>query len=720
LRLLNKTTNTLVYFESEGCYGSAEVGAKTFNMTNPQGRYSLDLTRPYHRTQMRLLLQMCEYYKVPADLAFVAVKWTAGAWNHPSKSPYGYSRKMLYDVPAAGTVHFVFNMDAGIEGAIKGIADDDFEGFIDAHRVLTKIKPSFKKVIPMFACFKQLQGKDDAQLAFLDAMATDFYLDPSHVEHMCRSCPPMKSAIISRLLPSVSGGEMGECLCLLLYPSIQEFVRHHKVMRNFLDFNIENPTGHYKLDLGRSTDYAVAEKLLLLDRWEVGVGRRQGRRDTSQRGNGSHVRNEQYRGMSLHAHVESIAEWTLPENNVFEFDYTSGKRCGADTASLNQQTFVNILVSMFDALCGNAAKLEVLRLLSHHICMTSLQMRELLGCFKEESDRAEAFVTFYLRVKDMWNSKVFRVRFASQEELVMLQERLGLAIFFPFIQPENAYFELDFAVYDHRMCANILIQLANKEGLSNIRKPVYILPGGIIDPLPVGVPKSWEAFDKMPKEGVFKCDYLTAPENRRYELRKGLAEDYASFPMLVQEQDVMWWTGLTEVSEDVLDWLEFCIGNFKNMDAAFTKIDGPGGNGVVSLREFEEGVDECGCKKFDGKDKAKRIDSLFRYLDPGGEGSVSREEWSILSQLWKEFELCIKEFVLFLVRTFGDDLEVAWEALDDDGSGELDEEEWMRNVENLGYFGPAKCVFALVDNSDDGNISWEEFQVLERYKNKKS
>ena len=97
------------------------------------------------------------------------------------------------------------------------------------------------------------------------------------------------------------------------------------MMRNFLDFNIENPTGHYELDLGRSTDYAVAEKLLLVDRWEVVLGRRWNRRDTSQRGNFSHVRNEKYNGMSLHAHVQSIAEWTLPEYGVFDFDYSSGK-----------------------------------------------------------------------------------------------------------------------------------------------------------------------------------------------------------------------------------------------------------------------------------------------------------------------------------------------------------------------------------------------------------
>merc|ERR1712050_727696 len=111
-----------------------------------------------------------------------------------------------------------------------------------------------------------------------------------------------------------------------------------------------------------------------------------------------------------------------------------------------------------------------------------------------------------------------------------------------------------------------------------------------------------------------------------------------------------------------------------------------------------------GCTKFDGEDKAAKIQLVFRYLDPGGEGSVSREEWAVLGQLWNEFDQSIREFVQFLLRTF-EDLEEAWNELDDDESGELDEDEWLKAVEDLGYFGPAKVVFALLDNDDGGSIS---------------
>ena len=43
-----------------------------------------------------------------------------------------------------------------------------------------------------------------------------------------------------------------------------------------------------------------------------------------------------------------------------------------------------------------------------------------------------------------------------------------------------------------------------------------------------------------------------------------------------------------------------------------------------------------------------------------------------------------QEFVQFLIYAFGDELEFAWEELDDDGSGELSEDEWFQAVKRIG------------------------------------
>ncbi|CAE7281021.1 Vti1b [Symbiodinium sp. CCMP2592] len=185
-------------------------------------------------------------------------------------------------------------------------------------------------------------------------------------------------------------------------------------------------------------------------------------------------------------------------------------------------------------------------------------------------------------------------------------------------------------------------------------------------------------------------------------------------------KDVMWWTGLTEPPSDILDLLEFLISRFSNVDEAFRKIINTSDTKtpLITLRVFQAALVALDCGKFKGPDENQRLAAIFRYLDPGGEGSISQNEWRVLGQLWNEFDLTIREFVQFLQIAFGEDLQDAWEALDDDQSGELSEEEWFEAVEKIGYFGPARVIFALLDGSDDGDISVNEFQVLENYKPK--
>merc|ERR1712100_701346 len=149
---------------------------------------------------------------------------------------------------------------------------------------------------------------------------------------------------------------------------------------------------------------------------------------------------------------------------------------------------------------------------------------------------------------------------------------------------------------------------------------------------------------------------------------------------------------------DVVEFVEFCYSGQEKLidvlaansktskeklkklhplDMVFRIIDGEDGNGEISLREFEEGIEEMSCKKFDPKDKtdppkSTRISSVFRYLDPSGEGTVSKDEWGVLKQLWNEINLSIKEFVDFCERTFEGDLSAAWKLLDADESGAID------------------------------------------------
>eukprot|EP00747_Dinoflagellata_sp_TGD_P214754 gnl/TRDRNA2_/TRDRNA2_87562_c3_seq1.p2 gnl/TRDRNA2_/TRDRNA2_87562_c3~~gnl/TRDRNA2_/TRDRNA2_87562_c3_seq1.p2 ORF type:complete len:166 (-),score=29.90 gnl/TRDRNA2_/TRDRNA2_87562_c3_seq1:93-524(-) len=58
----------------------------------------------------------------------------------------------------------------------------------------------------------------------------------------------------------------------------------------------------------------------------------------------------------------------------------------------------------------------------------------------------------------------------------------------------------------------------------------------------------------------------------------------------------------------------------------------------------------------------------------------------------------------------------AWAYIDDDGSGEITEEEWADAIrERLEYFGPVRAIFHILDSDDGKDISIDEFMTLEAY-----
>jgi len=106
--------------------------------------------------------------------------------------------------------------------------------------------------------------------------------------------------------------------------------------------------------------------------------------------------------------------------------------------------------------------------------------------------------------------------------------------------------------------------------------------------------------------------------------------------------------------------------------------------------------------------------NIFRYLDPSGEGQVSEMEWGVLDSIFKEIRFSIGEFVGFLDRTF-DNLDDAWDFLDDDSSGAMDYQEFTDACKSIGFFGPGRPIFSYLDKDDEGTVSLQEFQVVRTF-----
>lgn len=712
LRLLCRATSALKGFECEGCTSGANIvemsdegGYQVFTETNPCGRYSLQLERPYHRALLKMLYRTCSRYKTSPNETFHDL--TPAGYVHPVQEPCG-----IWPVPTEGKLSFTFSLQEVMTKFFAGVRDDDFAGMLDNHFSLTRVFPPKKKEIALFTQWKKREGQSVEQLTLLEAMSKDFQFTYPQFVVMCKSRCDIEE-VAWRLLPCVSGRERTRFLSLLQMQSVSSYVALMKRGQNLSNFNVENPTGSYDLDLGNWLDSSIAEQLLLLDRWECSVAIRRKLEVVSQTGIPSQVRNPKYGDRPIGVRV--ISEFLLPEAGQLTFDYVSSKRPVQDASPLDSQFFDQILLAMQHSECSSTDKINAIGVTSHFWYLSALQMRTVMGIFKDSHIRAEIFVRLVMRLIDLQHEKIFRSRFRDQIEFQNLMDRLGHLTFLPIIQPEQTEFVFHLAVWDQRSACNILLNLAAEESRANLKEFSYTREDGTVDEFPLGIPRSWDSFDAMPTTGTFRTSYICSPEDRKYKTRRALARRYGFYETPEDEDDVCWWASLSHCPEDVIEFVEFLHTHFKNIWIPFQKIDGDGGNGEVSWNEFKEGLKTIGCDKFLGQDSEQRARIVFRYLDPGGEGTISQREWAVLEQILQSIQLCIKEFVEFCERTFGSNLNDAWERLDADGSGEIDRTEWLEACESLGFFGILNPIFSFLDKDDEGTVSIDEFALLKKY-----
>eukprot|EP00929_Paragymnodinium_shiwhaense_P047994 TRINITY_DN24333_c0_g1_i1.p1 TRINITY_DN24333_c0_g1~~TRINITY_DN24333_c0_g1_i1.p1 ORF type:complete len:1631 (+),score=438.00 TRINITY_DN24333_c0_g1_i1:218-5110(+) len=719
LRLLSQSTSGLLFFDYEGCSAGGSAGdpcEEVFNLTSPGGKYTLDLARPYCRALLRMLCKVGHHFKLSPndciDCQAYTIDGRAAQFPYPSLDPSG-----RFVVPYVGILTMNFTIESAMQASFAKIGDFDFEAYINTYMDIMLVKPDYRKIVPMLAQWKTLDNRAAEQNVFLNALSKDFLWQYPYIEMFCQSRSFVVN-IIGRLLPATAGGESARYMSLMATPSLPEFLALLKNVRSLLFFNVQNPTGHYHFNLESPIDFAVAERLILLDRWEMSVDLKLKRVDASQMGNRSHCRNIKWQDRPLPPELRSIIEWNMPESSTLALDYSSGKRPTGNVLVIDDDSFNEMLVALAASASCETDQVETVRKVSHNIYMTSLQFRKLIGIYKDDVPRAELFILFFFRIVDIWNEKVFRVRFEDTNELQRLQNRLGYMTFFPFIQPEQAIINYDLSVHDERLAVNTFLNLRGKENTGNIKDFTYIREDGTVDPLPQGVPRSWEVFEKMPKGGVFKGNYICSPEDRNFKERVKLLAYYGYWVCPVQEDEIQWWAALNDAPEDVLEYVEYLSSRFDDTGQAFLKITGEDPSGQITLRQFDEYIVASGCHKFngpDGKADKNRVRAVFRYLDPSGEGLVSADEWGMLQLLFDEIKLSITEFVQFLERTFGGDLAQAWYYLDSDGGGTIDAEEWEEAAQRIGFFGPTSPIFNFLDKDDEGDVSIDEFEELERF-----
>ncbi|CAE8626158.1 unnamed protein product, partial [Polarella glacialis] len=186
LRLISRVESKITHLDLEGCYSGAsqdtnleKVGYQVFSFTNPGGKYVLNLSRPYHRSLLKMLYKTAERFKLSADKAFTIESFTPPPFVHATKDAAG-----IWQVPTSGVLKVLFNVEAAMDAGVKGLADDDFSGFLYNHFQLTRFTPHFIKVAALFSTWKSMDGMAVEQEVFLRALASDFNMTVPYLDYM--------------------------------------------------------------------------------------------------------------------------------------------------------------------------------------------------------------------------------------------------------------------------------------------------------------------------------------------------------------------------------------------------------------------------------------------------------------------------------------------------------------------------------------------------------
>jgi len=299
-----------------------------------------------------------------------------------------------------------------------------------------------------------------------------------------------------------------------------------------------------------------------------------------------------------------------------------------------------------------------------------------------------------------------------------LHRNLGPFIAYGFYQPEQSHYKLDLEQKDDRILASLMVQLAiaedNKQ-IFNIREPVLDFPDGKKFDFLIGVPPSWQKASELPPAGTFKFRYMCSPEDRRLERRKDLGASYGDWRCKVDHESVSWWMSLWGVPAGVVRLLHCSLRTFASMEKCFNYLDAPINNGELNLVKLRTRTKKLGWKELEDESILREV---FRYLDPNGGGSISKDEWSMMDQLWEELQLRIFEFLTFIDRTYDGDFDEAFDDIDIDGNASIDHKEWEKVIRSVGFYGPSLAIFSYAADAGEGEQrritreGWAKLQSL--------
>jgi hypothetical protein len=277
----------------EGCNFEAKSRHCSFNPVESQGAYKLNLGNNFERSIAMYLV------RIAGDNIYEQLK--AAKLDH---KPFdvGQLRKRPKEVPCQGQFELVFAKFKKRGGAGDIVGDKTFQRLKGMVTSEDKSDRDKSTIMQGFAASMHL-GSDQIG-TLMDGMEGS----------------SIRITMLSQLFSSIVDRHAFEKIEAKLHAS--ELIMLRKELGALYEYNEENPTNHYKLNMARKYDRQLANKILELNNDERAERKGKGLFDTSDAGFFMNFRNETIDGRKF----VWTGTWTIPTTGVLEFDYVSTTR----------------------------------------------------------------------------------------------------------------------------------------------------------------------------------------------------------------------------------------------------------------------------------------------------------------------------------------------------------------------------------------------------------
>eukprot|EP00929_Paragymnodinium_shiwhaense_P006920 TRINITY_DN110874_c0_g1_i1.p1 TRINITY_DN110874_c0_g1~~TRINITY_DN110874_c0_g1_i1.p1 ORF type:complete len:1395 (+),score=337.86 TRINITY_DN110874_c0_g1_i1:258-4442(+) len=382
LRLLSLSP-TIEHLDTSGCSAaSVGPGVLTTDLGQPKGHFDFILTHPQHRAVLKWLLHRAESLGVkPPQAAFTVEEWSLPKENWCFKRDGGKG----WGVATRGHLSVQFALPLELEKAASvGVAVKKWQG-------VRRIPVTFAKWLPIIGMYERCETSEERS-TFVRAVGQTLSLKPSFLTNI------MKMNISNRQLTDIAKslyGNLDDQNSKMLFFDIMQNKELAKDFRRQararIDFNVDNPTQCYSLDLSLPLDRSVADQLHVINSYERARAKAAQEVDVSEFGNHEGARNLYIDSSSFQSFAESGFESLT--SGFMTLDYVSPANMAPTSVKTKASTeiLVNDLMSSIETSnCAVPDKVLILRCISQHLVLTVEQVHRILKLFPNPSVRTTA------------------------------------------------------------------------------------------------------------------------------------------------------------------------------------------------------------------------------------------------------------------------------------------------------------------------------------------